>query len=313
MRGYLRLLSLSLAVGLVITGCSGTAGSQTQATALIPQPKPAPSPTVTPLFEPTGASPAYKVVTTTTIISTVVSEVGGELVQVTNLVPPLKDSLEYEITSDSLKPLRDANLFLLMGYEGVKFPEPLVKQAGSPNLKIVKVDVPGDWMIPSVQHEALDAITGILIQHDPKNTSVYKYRAADFKGRVTAMEERILTQITKIKAGLTAPELAQGNVIASEKVADFVRWAGLNVVVTFGTLDTTPREKMAEIIEKGRASQVTVVFESFQDWEGVGEEIAGELVVSMSFISRYPGGYTDTGTWEKAILRSIQGIVNGWC
>ncbi len=289
------LLSLILSLVIMTTGCGQTAGE---------------SP-LTP--SPTPESNGLKIATSTTLIGTVVLELSGKLGEITSIIAPSKNPLDSEITAELLKPLENADLFIIMIFEHEAFPEELLKQVGGPDLKVIELDVPGEWMIPSVQLQATDAILEVLVRYDPDNGAYYEKRATDYRERVKVVETMAMAEFGKVMAERAKWGLPPPGVICSDTVADFVTWVGYNVIGTFGTPEQTNAEEMNEILEKGRSSGARLVVESFQDWKGLGTQVANSLGISLTFLTRYPGGFQDTGDWEKTILANVTKLVRLTC
>lgn len=75
-----------------------------------------------------------EVVTTTTDLKSLVEMVGGELVQVTSLVPRLMDAEEYQPKPQDLGRLKKAGLVVRVGADYDLWLDRLLRQAGSPAL-----------------------------------------------------------------------------------------------------------------------------------------------------------------------------------
>ena len=121
-----------------------------------------------------GNTSKLKVVTSTSLMEYIVKQVGGDRVEVMNLVPPNQHPGNFDVKPGDIQKLSSANLFLLHGWPGEGYADKLIASANNPNLKVVKANVDGNWMIPSVQLAATDKVMSVLSEIDSKNASAYQ-------------------------------------------------------------------------------------------------------------------------------------------
>ena len=84
-----------------------------------------------------------KVVTSTSLIAYIVERVGGDQVEVVNIIPPAQCPGHFDVKPGDIQKLADADLFLLHGWQGEKFSQELIASANNPDLTVVKIDVHG--------------------------------------------------------------------------------------------------------------------------------------------------------------------------
>jgi len=255
----------------------------------------------------TAVSPSkLKVVTSTSLIAQIVERVGGEGVDVVNIIPPAQCPGHFDVKPGDIQKLTAADLFLLHGWQGDKFSQKLIDSANNPNLTVVTLEIPSNpesnWMTPKVQSEAVDKITAALSQVDSKNSAAYQKSATEFKDVILAKE-------AEIKAELAQANLPDINVICSGMQAAFLRWAGLNVVVFYGRPDSLTPQVVKELVDKGREAKVTLIIDNMQSGKDAGAGVAEELGCPRVILSNFPGGFENTETWEKAIDRNIELIL----
>lgn len=253
-----------------------------------------------------GCSPAdtskLKVVTSTSLISQIVERVGGDKVDVVNIIPPAQCPGHFDVKPGDIQKLADADLFLLHGWQGEKFSQELIASANNPDLTVVKIDVEGNWMTPSVQQEAADKIASALSQVDAQNSAAYQKSAAELEDKIAAKE-------TEIKAKLAKENLANINVMCADQLPGFVQWTGLNIVATYGRPDSLTPQVMKELVDKGREAEVNLIIDNMQSGKDAGAGIAEELNCQRVILSNFPGGFENTETWEKAIDKNIELIM----
>ena len=291
MRRYYRLVTAVLVLGLVFASLLG------------------------------GCSPEdtskLKVVTSTSLIASIVERVGGDKVDVVNVIPPAQCPGHFDVKPSDIQKLADADLFLLHGWQGEKFSEKLIASANNPDLTVVKIAVKGKlmtrppqleatqtltsdyWMTPPVQLEATEIIAAALSQVDTKNSSDYQRLAAEYKEKIVAKEAEIKARLARINP-------ANVNVMCAEMLVGFVQWAGFNIVATYGRPDSLIPQVLKKLVDKGREGKVTLIIDNMQSGKDTGAGIAEELASARVILSNFPGGYKNTETWEKAIDYNVE-------
>jgi zinc transport system substrate-binding protein len=241
--------------------------------------------------------------TGTSLVTDIVEQVGGTHVEVFNLVPPNQHPGNFDVKPGDIKTLSAAKLFLLQGLPGETYVDKLVAAANNPNLTVIKANVPGNWMIPSIQSSAVDWVLSSLIQVDPDNTVDYQSAAAQY-------QQAIADKGIEIEGKLVAADVSSINVIASSRQADFLQWAGFNVVATFDSAASLTPQVVKDLVDKGKANGVTLVINNLQDGEDAGKGIAASLGAKNLNLSNFPGGFSGTDTWEKAIDYNVNLLLN---
>lgn len=241
-----------------------------------------------------ASSSKLKAMTSTSLMEYIVQQVGGDHVDVINLVPPNQHPGNFDIKPGDIQKLSSANLFLLHGWPGEGYADQLIASANNPNLTVVTANVDGNWMIPSVQAAATDRVMNILSQIDSQNAATYQQSAEAYKKRIQATESEITARLAKAN-------VAAVKVIASARQADFLQWAGFQVVGTFDSAQDLTPQVVKDLIDKGKAEGVSLVINNLQDGQDAGIAIAQELGAKNLNLSNFPGGFANTETWEKAI------------
>ena len=247
-----------------------------------------------------------KVVTSISLIAQIVERVGGDLVDVVNIIPPAQCPGHFDVKPGDIQKLADADLFLLAGWQGEMFSQELIESANNPNLTVVTLDIPSNpqsnWMTPSVQQEATGGVATALSQLDTDNSAAYQASAAEYKDMIEAKAAEINTR-------LAGENLSGINVICSGMQAAFLKWVGLNVVTFYGRPDTLTPQVVKDLVDKGREENVTLIIDNLQSGQDAGAGIAEELDCDRIILSNFPGGFDNTGTWEKAIDENIRRIL----
>ena len=251
-----------------------------------------PTPTTTP-------TPKLKVVTSTSLIASIVEQVGGDKVEVANIIPPAQCPGHFDVKPSNVQMLADAKLFLLHGWQGELFTQQLIQSANNPELKVISLNIPGNWMTPMVQAQAIGNITSTLAEIDPNNASYYQGNAQSELAAITAKGNELENK-------LAAGNLSQLNVICDEQVTDLAQWAGFNVVASYPRPEDISAKKMQELIDQGKQAGVALVIGNLQSGTSdAGVTMASGIGAVQVTLSNFPGGFDDTRTWEKAIEKDV--------
>lgn len=246
-----------------------------------------------------ASAPRLKVVTTTSLMSGIVAQIAGDRVKVVTIVPPSQHPGNFDAKPGDIQKLAEADLFLVHGWPGETFVPGLITAANNSKLKLVTVSVAGNWMIPPVQAQAVDKVAAALSQADSQNSASYQKSAGEYQQTIQAKE-------ADIKARLAKANISQVKVIAVDRQADFLQWAGFDVVATYGASESLTPQVVKGLVDKGRAAKVSLVVDNLQSGKDAGKGLAEELGAKDLNLSNFPGGFDSTATWEKAIDRNIE-------
>ncbi len=265
---------------------------------------------VTALVLTRHAPPSVDIIAGSSLIANVIHDVADGKLETRTLIPPGVCPGHYDMGFDDILALNNSRALLIHDYQQYfQNINGAVEAAGNPDLVIVVLNVSGNWMVPSIQVEAIDKIAQTLGEIDQQNAAYYQERAAD-------REQAILAYGEDVKEGLQEAGVEGVKVICAEMQAGFVGWAGFDIVATFGRPeDLTPGQK-ADLIDQARQAGVALVIDNLQSGSTtLGASLEEDIEAVPVTISNFPGGLEDTGTWEKAIDRNVNlllAALNEW-
>ena len=175
----------------------------------------------------------------------------------------------------------------------------MIASADNPDLSVHKIDVPGNWMTPQVQTQAIDLITGVMSEAGADNNADFQKNAAEFKASVEAKG-------AEMAGKLAEADVAEVNVMCADQQAGFVQWAGFNIVATFGRPEDMTPQVVKELVDKGREGEVTLIIDNMQSGQDAGAGIAEELGSARVILSNFPDCYENTETWEKTLDYNVE-------
>lgn len=246
-------------------------------------------------------SAGLQVVTSTSLLAGIAEEVGGDRVDVANIIPPAQCPGHFDIKPSDVMKLSEGDVFLMHGWPGEKWAEDLIASAGNPDLVVVVINMQGIasyWMTPPVQSQAFERVAEELAQVDPDSASYYRDNAAAMIAMIEAKGE-------ECQARLKAANVGQVKVMCNEQQADFLIWAGFDVVETYGRPESFNPQKLQELIDTAREEGVTLFVDNLQSGPDAAVGMAEEAGAAQVTLSNFPGGFDDTETWAKAIDRNI--------
>jgi len=249
---------------------------------------------------------ATKVITGTSLIGFVTKEIGGERVEVSNLVPPGQCPGHYDIKPSDVQMLAEGDLFLIHDWQqNLSNIKKLLNSAKNPNLEVKVIAVKGNWMAPPVQAEAVKKIAEALAEVDPENKSYYLENASKIKVEILAKGEELKKKLEAEKAG-------EVKVLVSQYQLGFVKWAGFNVVASYPPRPEalTPK-KIRELVDLGKKEGVALVVDNLQSGPKAGLQMAEEIGATHIILSNFPGGFEGTETWSKAVEENVNRLIEG--
>ena len=132
-----------------------------------------------------------KVVASTSHLEQLVQTIGGDAVDVLNIVPAASHPGDFDASPGDIKKLADADLFLWHNWPGEVYVPALIESADNPDMEVVSIEIQGSWMTPPVQLQAIDKVTEALSQVDSDNAAEYEKNAEAYKEEVRAAEAEI--------------------------------------------------------------------------------------------------------------------------
>lgn len=277
-------ISLSLAFLLLLSGCAANSEP----------------------LQSSAKEAKIQVVGGTTLISSIVKEIGGSRVNAWSIIPPAENPFNFVVKPENITSLSIANIFLIHDWQQYKFPPSVIDSANNPGLKVVKISLGGDWMIPEIQIQAVDKVLEALKSLDARNSAVYDGGAAAYKEKIRKKEAQIKEQLKNQKFYDTIGTI---NIVCASPVSDFVKWLGVSVVATYGPPDSLTPVRIQEIMGGLGDKKIALIADTIQNGENTGAVLAGKLGVERVVLSSYPGAAKYTTNWEDTIARNMTLIV----
>jgi zinc transport system substrate-binding protein len=265
---------------------------------------------VTFLVRAQHAQPLADIVTGSSLITNIIQDVADGKLEPRTLIPPGVCPGHYDIKPSDIVALANSKALFIHDYQqNFQNIAGAIEAAETPDLIIVAINVTGNWMVPQVQAEAVDKIAQALGEIDPGNAAYYQERAAD-------RAQTILDKGEEVESRLLGAGLEEVKVICAAMQEGFVRWAGFDVVATYGRPEDLSPADVDQLITEAKQAGVVLVIDNLQSGTAtLGAAMEPDIEAIPVTISNFPGGFENTETWEKAIDKNVDlllGALNEW-
>ena len=246
------------------------------------------------------AQPSPDIMAGSSLIANIIKDVAGDKMETRTLIPPGTCPGHYDVKTSDIEALANSKALFIhnfqQNYENVTG---AIEAANNPDLVITVINITGNWMTPPVQAEAVDKIAQALGAIDPEN-------AAYYAGNATERAQAILAKGEEVEDILSDAGVEQVKVICAEMQAGFVNWAGFNITATFGRPEDLSPADVNQLVTEAKQAGVALIIDNLQSGTAtLGAAIEQDVEAIPVTISNFPGGLENTETWEKAIDKNV--------
>lgn len=247
---------------------------------------------------------ALKIAATSSQLTSLVSVVGGDKIQVKGpVIPPTVCPGHYDIKPEAVADFRDCDGIVAHTFE--PFVDKVVSNIDNPDLKVVKIEVIGAWMAPEKQKEAVNKVLAEVKKLDPDNSAYYEKNTADYINKIDQVSLE-MQQLFK------EHETSKGKVICQQYQQGLMEWMGFEVIGTYERPDSLTPEKIKELIDTGNADNAALVVDQLQVGPEAGKEIAESIGAENITVSFYPGGLSDQVDYFAELEANVELVLNTW-
>ena len=246
------------------------------------------------------AQPSIDIMAGSSLITDIIQDVADGKVETRTLIPPGVCPGHYDVKPSDIVALANSTaLFIHDWQQNMKNITGLVEAADNPDLVIKVIDVPDMPMVPQIQAETTDKIAQALGEVDPENSAYYQEKAAE-------RTQAILAKGEEVKDKLQDANVSGVKVLCVEYQAGFAEWAGFDVVATYGRPEDLSAAEMEELIVEAKEAGVALVIDNLQSGATAMSTVMAQIIGAIQItISNFPGGFENTETWEKAIDKNV--------
>jgi zinc transport system substrate-binding protein len=246
------------------------------------------------------SSPSVEVMAGSSQIASAVRDIADGKLEVSSAVPPGMCPGHYDVKPGDIEALSNSDLFIIHNWQQkMANITGLIEAANNPDLPVRVIDIMDAPMLPSYQIVMVDKISLILSEIYPGDSDYYQESAANRKEVISAKE-------VELKDRLKNANVSGIKVLCAEMQAGFIKWVGFDVIASYGRPEELSAGEMEELLTKGNQAGVLLVIDNLQSGgtensEGIARDTGAMQVV----ISNFPGGFENTETWDKAVDKNI--------
>lgn len=277
-----------------------------------------------------GAAPAVQAVTTMSILADIIRQVGGERVQVENIIPLGAGPEDYQATPGDSQKIADAQIVFFNGHALEEWLEPLFENAASADQRRVELSAgfeaiedhdeegeaedehgheegnPHFWLDPTSVVSYTATIRDELSKLDPAGAATYSANAAAYIQQLQQLDADLQAQASQI------PAERRKLVTNHDAFPYFARRYGFEVL---GVILENPEAELSAgelsaLVDTVKASGVPAVFSESQFNQKTAELLADEAGINTIAVL-----YTDTlgsgeaGTYLEMMRYNMDTIV----
>ncbi len=219
---------------------------------------------------------------------------------VRTLIPPGMCPGHFDMKPSDVDAVARSKAFIIHDWQqGMASVENVIKAADISGERVAAIPVEGSWMIPEVYAQALAATA--LVLSEIQGTS-----GADYREHLDERIQEVLALGRQIKKQIVDARAVGISVIANDMQADFLKWAGFNVVATFGRPEGMSASDVEHLIRQANEDKASLIVDNLQSGGiKVGEAIAEDCAAVPIVLSNFPGGFENTESWDEALQKNV--------
>jgi zinc transport system substrate-binding protein len=219
---------------------------------------------------------AMNITATTSLLGSIVQEIGKNYVIVTTIVPAGMCPGHFDISSQHIKNLADSKILFSHGWE--QWIDKLLAAADrKPTLyPLNSVD---NIMVPSVHKQTAEHVAAVLCSLDRAHSEQYMHNLRSYCSRI----DSAVAIIKQEKARFASVKAA-----CSELQEDFVRWLGIDIITTYPRAEDLTPAILEQVISASNQGTVILVIDNMQSGADAGRVIAEQINARRVVLTNFP-------------------------
>ncbi len=245
------------------------------------------------------------IVAGSTHIAQVVDDLSGGQCAVHNLIPPAMCPGHFDLRPSDVSIVAQARAILLHPWQkAMPNITDVLSSANTPAGKVIVIDVPGNWMVPEVLAEGVMATAQVLGKVDPRNAAVYQQKAEERREEVLRFGDEQADRLAEAGAQSI-------RVICPAIIEELVEWAGFDIVLGYERPEDLSVGDVQDLVRTAREAGVTLVVDNLQSGDAhLSRTLARDAGAGHVVLSNFPGGFAETETWEQALTKDVDLLLN---
>lgn len=260
--------------------------------------------TAAPVFSEPVSSTRIIIATGTAHLAGITGALMGGEAEIKTLIPAGMCPGHYDLRPSDIEALSNSRMVVLHTWQkGQDNIQRALEAARTPADRILYVKSEGCWMVPETQAGAALMVAEVLIaaMPDQKKAIVEKANAYVELVRKTGAEQ----QARLSQAGLKGIKVSS-NVM----IADLCRWAGLEVVETFGRTEDASVAAVNDMVRRTREQGVRIIVENLQSGSpNLSATVAQNSGAKQVILSNFPGGFDPGANWADTLRENVDRLI----
>ncbi|MGE9985921.1 metal ABC transporter solute-binding protein, Zn/Mn family [Desulfovibrio sp. SGI.169] len=247
-----------------------------------------------------AAEKPLKIIAGTSLIEDIARDLSGSTAEILTLAQGSNCPGHENFKTGDFVFAAESDILLLHAFQRdmpqVKTMLEAVKNKG---LRVVFVPVRGSWLIPDNQKEASRHVAAALAKAAPHEAAVFTARLQKRLARVDSLGAECLAMLAPVRGKA---------VLASAMQAEFLAWAGLDVLRTYGRAEDAGTGALAQVLRAVRGKKICGVIDNRQSGGEAGLPLALELKTPHLVLSSFPGSGQDVPDYFSLLRVNAQAL-----
>ena len=247
-----------------------------------------------------AAEKPLKIVAGSSLIEDIARDLSGNRAEILTLVQGSSCPGHENVKTGDFVFAAQADILLLHAFQrDMPQVKTMLDAVGNRHLQVFYVSVRGSWLIPANQKEASRLVAEALNNVAPQGRAAFAARLQERVARV----DRLAATCEAMLAPLRGKA-----VLGSALQAEFLTWAGLNVLQTYGRAEDATAGDLARLLQSVRGKNVCGVIDNRQSGADAGLPLALELKVPHLVLSNFPDAGLGVPDYFSLLHANVQAL-----
>jgi len=247
-----------------------------------------------------AAEKPLKIIAGTSLIEDIARDLSGNTAEILTLVQGSNCPGHENVKTSDFVFAAGADILLLHAFQrDMPQVKTMLEAVKNKDLRVVFVPTRGSWLIPGNQKDASRHVAAALAKAAPHEAAGFGARLQRRLARVDSLGTECLAMLAPVRGK---------PVLAAAMQAEFLAWAGLDVLQTYGRTEDASAGALAQVLQAARGKEVYGVIDNKQSGGDAGLTLALELKVPHLVLSNFPGSGQDVPDYFSLLHANVQAL-----
>jgi zinc transport system substrate-binding protein len=242
-----------------------------------------------------------EIAVTNSYLACAVRDLCPERAEVLCLAPPGMCPGHFDIAPAQVRQLRNCRVLLLFDFQ--QSVEEKLARLRDRGFRMQRVEALAGMCIPETYLATCKKVAQVL-------AGVYPEKGKQLEERLAAVERRLATLATDLRASVAGSGAAAAPVLVSYHQAKFAEWLGLEPVATFIGSDIETVAGIDQCLKKAAGKDIRFVLANRQEGTGLAEALAERLHAQAVVFSNFPSSCESVDGFDR-LVRDNVGLLLG--